>query len=204
MAHAGNELPARSVGQRHMSRHTPLQAVPLAHTALHLIGHLGRIAFQRICFGRHCQDLQVVELGVLPFGVHGEEDCVVHGLHSGLPLLPTELADDLQLLWHLLLLQVGRDELELKPRVTTAQPHEGVGAELFLGPLGEQGLQAEVGTHHGVAIAQRQPHKAHRRAALLRQPSRAAAPRRRPAAGEAIVSTARATFPVEDHTVGLN
>merc|ERR550514_266662 len=158
--HAGHQLPAGRIRQRHMPRGAPPEATALADAALQAIGQRALPLF--FALSHHGEHLQVVECGRLALGVHRVENGAVHGVEHGPALVATELPDDLQLLRHLLTLKLRGDELQTELAVALAHLHEGVWAELLLGPLGEEGLQAEIGAHDGVAATKRQAHEPHR------------------------------------------
>mmetsp|Transcript_125413 Transcript_125413/g.360329 ORF Transcript_125413/g.360329 Transcript_125413/m.360329 type:complete len:342 (-) Transcript_125413:398-1423(-) len=155
------QLPAAAVGQRHMACVTALLTASAAiNRAKHLVS-AGAYA-QCPVLGSDGEHLEFVNLGGRPCWVHGVHDCVAHGPHHGLALRRAELADDLQLLRHLVVLQGRRVELQAELVVAIADLQEGVRAQLLFAPFENQALQAEVRTHHGVAAANRKAHEAHR------------------------------------------
>mmetsp|Transcript_139185 Transcript_139185/g.444775 ORF Transcript_139185/g.444775 Transcript_139185/m.444775 type:complete len:231 (+) Transcript_139185:189-881(+) len=109
---ARDQLATRGVRQSDVARRSNFLLAAAADPALHVVSPSAGVYG---CMVRHnSQHLYVVEFGPLAVRIHGVDDGASLRSHHSLTLVRTQLAEHLQLLRHLIVLQIRKVKLQAK------------------------------------------------------------------------------------------
>merc|ERR1711862_233473 len=141
-----------------MPSRTFLHGSSFTNTAL----HLSRKVWETIrSVSHHCEDFEIIQSCSWAFWIDCVQDCATQSLHQCLTLVPTELPNHLQLLWHVFMCEVQRHKVKLKLLINFTHLNEWIWTKMFLRPLMDKGLEAEVRAHNSVSSTHCQSHEFH-------------------------------------------